>query len=87
MRYEYDFRIAGRSVGSYVLEDDGFELRQRVDFQVPDGERYRNDHVVRYRQGRPVAYRVVRAFDLLDGYVVRIDWGDALSVLRSPMEE
>ena len=58
MRFEYDFQIAGRPVGVYVLEDDGFELRQLVDFETPGGERYRNEHLVRYQRGRPVAYRV-----------------------------
>ncbi len=58
MRFEYDFQIAGRPVGIYVLEDDGSELRQLVDFETQDGERYRNEHRVRYRRGRPVAYRV-----------------------------
>ena len=60
MRFEYDFQIAGRPVGIYVLEDDGSELRQLVDFETPGGERYRNEYHVRYRRGRPVAYRVGR---------------------------
>jgi hypothetical protein len=58
VRFEYDFQIAGRPVGIYVLEDDGSELPQQVDFKTPDGERYQNEHLVRYRRGRPVAYRV-----------------------------
>jgi hypothetical protein len=58
VRLEYDFQIAGRPVGVYVLEDDGSELRQLVDFETPDGERYRNEHLVRYQRGRAVAYRV-----------------------------
>ncbi len=58
MRLEYDFRIADRVVGVYVLEDDGSELRQSVDFEAPDGERFRNEYLVRYRDGRPLAYRL-----------------------------
>jgi hypothetical protein len=58
VRFEYDFQIAGRPVGVYVLGDDGFELRQLVDFETQDGDRYRNEHLVRYQRGRPVAYRV-----------------------------
>ena len=145
VKLEDDFQIAGRPVGTYVLEDDGSELRQFVDFATEDGERYRNEHLVRYRQGRPLAYRVgtadwvdcsdasasnwptaawplllpanvteylaideetgrgtprtveyaegrvverqadrlVRAFDLRGGEVVRIDWGGAISELQS----
>lgn len=145
MRFEYDLQIAGQPVGTYVLEDDGSELRQLVDFVAEDGERYRNEHLVRYREGRPLAFRVgtadwvdcsdapashwptaawplllranvteylaideetgrgtprtveyaegrvverqsdrlVRAWDLRDGEVVRIDWGGAVSELQS----
>lgn len=57
MRRSYDFRLEGRVVGSYELEDAGGELRQQVAFEQPDGERYRDEHVVRYRDGRPIAYR------------------------------
>lgn len=149
MRFEYDFQIAGRSVGTYVLEDDGSELRQDVEFETGDGEIYRSQHLVRHREGRPVAYRtgtsewvdcaevpvnhwptaafplllearvtaymaideetgevaartleyaegrieefqgdrLVRAFDLRDGDVVRIDWGGAISELQSAIPD
>jgi hypothetical protein len=58
VRFESDFQIAGQPVGVYVLEDDGSELRQLVDFETPEGDRYRDEHLVRYQRGRPVAYRV-----------------------------
>lgn len=145
VRFEYDVQIAGRTVGAYLLEDDGSELRQRVDFETEDGEISRSEHLVRRREGRPVAYRagtaewvdcshmpashwptaayplllearvteymaideetgevaprtleyaegrveerqadrLVRAFDLRDGNVARIDWGGAISELQS----
>lgn len=141
MRLEYDFRIGGSTVGTFVLTDDPSEIRQVVDFVTEDTGRYRNEHLVRHRGGRPIAYRVgtgawidcadapadhwptaswplllqarvteyvaideesgetsrrtleytegrveecqagrvVRAFDLRDGHVVRIDWGGAIS--------
>jgi hypothetical protein len=58
VRFEYDSQIAGRPVGVYVLEDDGSELRQLVDFETQDGDRYRNEHLVPYQRDRPVTYRV-----------------------------
>jgi hypothetical protein len=45
-------------VGSFVIEDDGAELRQAVSFETDAGERYENRHAVRYAGKRVLAYRV-----------------------------
>jgi mannose-6-phosphate isomerase-like protein (cupin superfamily) len=58
VRFEYDFQIARRPAGVYVLEDDGSELRQLVDYETQDGVLGRNEHLVPYQQGRALAYRV-----------------------------
>jgi hypothetical protein len=57
MRRRYDFRIGERLAGSYILEDDGSELRQYTTFETDDGARYENRHEVRYRGNRALAYR------------------------------
>lgn len=148
MRLEYDFRIGDRDAGTFVLVDDGAELRQLVSFQADDGSRYENRYAVRYHEGRATAYRVgdgewvdcasfppdhfptsaypllvrggtaryvaidedtgalrprelerladrvierqdgtpIRTFHLRDGVIVRIDWGGAVSNLRTVPE-
>lgn len=58
MKSFYDFRIGARTAGSFVIEDDGSELRQAVSFETEAGERYENRHDVRYAGHRALAYRV-----------------------------
>jgi hypothetical protein len=148
MRLGYDFRIGDRDAGTFVVTDDGAELRQRVSFLTDEGDRYENAYAVRYASDRVLAFSVgngdwvdcaglppdhaptcaypllirrgvtryvaideesgartprdlehlsdrvverqngaqVRAFDLRDGVIVRIDWGGAISTLRSSTE-
>jgi hypothetical protein len=58
VKSHYDFRIGPRVAGSFVIEDDGAELRQAVSFETDAGERYENRHAVRYDGHRALAYRV-----------------------------
>jgi hypothetical protein len=58
VRTHYDFRIGTRTVGAFVIEDDGSEIRQRISFETDDGGRYENRYGVRYDGSRVLAYRV-----------------------------
>lgn len=57
VRRRYDFRIGERLAGTFVLEDDGTQLRQYTTFETDDGEQYESRHEVQYRATRVVAYR------------------------------
>lgn len=58
VRRRYDFRVGDRLVGTFVLEDDGTQIRQRTSFVTDDGDTYEVRHAVQYRGRRVVAYRL-----------------------------